>query len=894
MIALIITAFWVLAGGLACAHLLRLRQMDLSEMLALGAGLGLAVLSLAMAASLLPKPWAAGLLLGGLAVLPVYLYRFYRQTFEASRLRSEPDPDGSPSEPDRPDAGDDWPLGLTPAGLRVAALALLLLAAGRLRLANLGYAEFQGDEARAMLLAQELGRSGSPEAILQHKKGPIELLLPAPGPRLNDLSERTARLPFALAGLAALLGAWALGARLFGSRAGWLAAMLMALDGYLIAFSRIVQYQSIVLLFSVLAVWCAWRFHRRAADAGRCLLLAGFFLGLGSWAHYEMIFAVPPVAWLILSRGVSERWSPRVWLRRLAPPVTLAAALCLAFYLPFVRHPQFARTWDYISQRRVGGGMPYNMLGDWFTRASFYNASYFVIAVALILIAVVLRLLVLAWGGTGRILGGLWLLGLALLIARPAWLQIGPTEADPPRSLALLVFLPVLAALLAAPRLDARWRMLLLWLAGPFFAAAFLVKKPHTHFYTMLPAWLLMAGWGLDQAVGWLETRLGRLRGRQLAAGLGALLLLVFFLHQQVVFVRHDPEYKRVWPEARLAGYWQPFEALPRGGYFGFPYRAGWSTVREMFRAGLLSGSYDSNEEALITGWYTMGAPRCPEAPDYYLVAWRPQDAEPIPDDLAGRGYHLHAQILVGGQTKLEVYQRAPLLTDAPLTVEDDGSIRRLLRDLDAAAAAEPGGPPAPRALRDADRSIAAAAALGLPLVEDRRDWRFGEAIRLLGADYPLLSEAYGAPIASRRAKAGTAPAERHSSQGEAALGVSLVWQALAPIETNLSVFVHLVDAAGNTVAQSDGWPDCGRAPSSGWGRDEAGAYMADSTAFVYDQHRLLLPAEGLPPGEYRVRAGLYQAETGQRLPARPMADPMAEPFDAIELWSFRITDAAD
>ena len=209
MIALIITAFWVLAGGLACAHLLRLRQMDLSEMLALGAGMGLAVLSLAMAASLLPKPWAAGLLLGGLAVLPVYLYRFYRQTFEASRLRSEPDPDGSPSEPDRPDAGDDWPLGLTPAGLRVAALALLLLAAGWLRLANLGYAEFQGDEARAMLLAQELGRSGSPEAILQHKKGPIELLLPAPGPRLNDLSERTARLPFALA-LLLIAGLWIL------------------------------------------------------------------------------------------------------------------------------------------------------------------------------------------------------------------------------------------------------------------------------------------------------------------------------------------------------------------------------------------------------------------------------------------------------------------------------------------------------------------------------------------------------------------------------------------------------------------------------------------------------------------------------------------------------------
>ncbi len=944
MIALLVTTLWLAAGALALAHLLRLRGLDLCELLSLPVAIGLSGLLLASALPLLPSPWSIVLLLAFLILLPFYLYRDYRRRLEeisaryaaesgdagddpvddASELASaieadEEDPASGVAggEPrGQADARDPWPLGPKPSGLRVAALALLLILAGWLRLAHLGYAEFQGDEARAMLMAHEIGRSNDPEALLRHKKGPAEVLLPSAGLRLGDLSEGGARLPFALAGLAAVLLVWALGARLFGSRAGWLAALLVALDGYLVAFSRIVQYQSVVLLFSVAAVWCAWRFHRRARDGDRCLILAGLLLGLGSWAHYEMIFAAPPVAWLVLSRAWREGWSARRWLRQAGPPLALAAIVCGSFYLPFALHEQFGQTWTYIAERRVGGGMPYNMLGDWFTRASFYNASYYVAGIALVLVAVVVSRLAAAWGRAGRALGGLWLLGLAVVVLRPEWLEIGPAEADPPRSLALLVFLPVLAALLAAPGLDARWRMLLLWLAGPFLAAAFLVQKPHTHFYTMMPAWLLLCGWGLDRAVTWLEARAGQRDGRRIALAAGSAILVVFVLHQHVVFVRHDPEYKRVWPEARLPGYWQPFESLPRGGYFGFPYRAGWSTLREIYRAGLISGSYDSNEESLITGWYSFGAPRCPIDPDYYLVAWRPQDVEDVPEEIIERDYHRSWVITVNGRPKLEVYQREPTSGEA-ITIEDDGSIRDWLdewEDIVSDTAEDFRAPPSALDLRRADDSIAVAAALELPLVEDRREWIFDDSIRLVGLDYPLQSEAYGAPIGDSMANAdqdvesladgqATAPGggpvaaipEQRPSLGAAGLGLTFVWQALAPIETNYSVFVHLVDEAGNTVAQSDGWPDCGRAPTASWGRDEDGNFQTDPAAFVYDPHRLMMSTDqavdGLPEGIYTVRAGLYDPATGQRLPARPMDEAEAGAADAIELWRFRIVD---
>lgn len=784
-------------------------------------------------------------------------------------------------------------------------MLLLLAVAVFFRFRHLGYSEFQGDEARAVLMAHQLTRSGSPGVLLMHKKGPIEVLLPAAPIRRGELGEQSARLPFAVAGLLGVLMAYALGARLWGPRAGWLAAMLLAIDGYLIAFSRIVQYQSVVFLFSVLAVWCAWRFYRGGPGAARQLGLAGLFLGLGTWAHYEMVFALPPVAWLVFARGRAERWPARAWLRQTLPPALLMAAITALFYLPFLRHPQFAATSAYILDSRIGAP-PYNQWGDYFQRASFYNASYYVLFMAAALVAVIVARLRGVWGRAGLALAGLWLLALALLAARPDWFALGPAEAEPRRSLAVLVFLPVLLALILAPRTGVRWRTLLLWFAGPFLAAGFLVQKPHTHFYTLMPAWALMVGWGLDRGLAALEARWSDPRPARLAAGLaGALLLGVFALHQYVVFIRHDPEYKRVYPEARLPGYWTPFgDTPPRGGYFGFPYRAGWNTARALVEAGIVSGSYDSNEEGLITGWYTAGAPRCGGEPRYTFVAWRPQDEEEIPVEAVAREQRLVAVIHVEDQPKLWIYDRAPEEGAAgpaePLMLDDDPEA--IEARLGAMPEASDTAPAAPAGFTPPGSSIPVAQALALPLPERALAATFEEGIRLLGVDFPLASEAAGAleggvggagDSGDARA-ADPAAAPRVTLPPGSTLGVTFAWEADARPRRNYSVFLHLRDAAGNTLAQADGWPACGLAPTSEW----------KPGVPVYDGHALRLPPD-LPPGTYEVRAGLYDPETGARLgvvPGSPQdSAPGTSPAGAsagagsgedLLLWRFELLGA--
>jgi hypothetical protein len=45
----------------------------------------------------------------------------------------------------------------------------------------------------------------------------------------------------------------------FNAIAGWSAAFLLAFDGYLIGFSRFVQYQSVVFFLSALVVLALYR-----------------------------------------------------------------------------------------------------------------------------------------------------------------------------------------------------------------------------------------------------------------------------------------------------------------------------------------------------------------------------------------------------------------------------------------------------------------------------------------------------------------------------------------------------------------------------------------------------------------------------------------------------------
>lgn len=109
------------------------------------------------------------------------------------------------------------------------------------------------------------------------------------------------------------------------------------------------------------------------------------------------------------------------------------------------------------------------------------------------------------------------------------------------------------------------------------------------------------------------------------------------------------------------------------------------------------------------------------------------------------------------------------------------------------------------------------------------------------------------------------------------ALDVTLFWQASDAVEQPLVVFVHLLDSAGQLVANHDGPPASGLFPTDSW--------LPGMT--VPDTHRIDLPPE-LSPGTYELRAGLYDPNTGARLPLN-FAGEQAVEGDSISLGSVEI-----
>ena len=111
------------------------------------------------------------------------------------------------------------------------------------------------------------------------------------------------------------------------------------------------------------------------------------------------------------------------------------------------------------------------------------------------------------------------------------------------------------------------------------------------------------------------------------------------------------------------------------------------------------------------------------------------------------------------------------------------------------------------------------------PPVDIPVDAEFGGAIRLVGVDVPL----------DRIHPAARVP-------------ITVTWQAVKPVDRSYTTFVHIVDAAGQVIAQEDHIPGRGTAPSDGWLPGEV----------IVDRFEVTLPEEFSPP--LWLEVGLYDA----------------------------------
>lgn len=133
--------------------------------------------------------------------------------------------------------------------------------------------------------------------------------------------------------------------------------------------------------------------------------------------------------------------------------------------------------------------------------------------------------------------------------------------------------------------------------------------------------------------------------------------------------------------------------------------------------------------------------------------------------------------------------------------------------------------------------------------------------------DYPQLVE-----LADGIALQGYDLSSSTVSSGEA-ITLTLHWEARAVPSTDYQVFVHLLGAGPDPVAQGDGPPLAGDYPTGMWAAGEV----------IADPRVIALPVD-LPQGRYWLSVGMYDLETMARLPRLDGAGDSIEIPTAVEV----------
>ena len=107
--------------------------------------------------------------------------------------------------------------------------------------------------------------------------------------------------------------------------------------------------------------------------------------------------------------------------------------------------------------------------------------------------------------------------------------------------------------------------------------------------------------------------------------------------------------------EKRPDGYWVTYDEPDNKARFGFPLNNGWKVIGELYRTGVLAGSFESNEkEAWVPAWYTRGTDRCRREADWFfeirnLEPWGNEDSLAMEHYLR-QGFEKWGTVQVNGQ----------------------------------------------------------------------------------------------------------------------------------------------------------------------------------------------------------------------------------------------------
>jgi mannosyltransferase len=204
-------------------------------------------------------------------------------------------------------------------------LAALLVLAAALRFSTLGLQSFWYDEAFTPVHVLHRSLSATLRAMVHTENSPpLWYLIAWADARVLGTGEVALRLPSALAGVATVPVAWAIGRELAGRRAAIVAAALVAANPLFVWYSQEARAYALFVLTAAVAMLCFLRAEREPTPAR----MAAFALSgsLALLSHYFAVFLLIPMA-VWLARPDRTPAARRAALAASAAPAIVGLAL---------------------------------------------------------------------------------------------------------------------------------------------------------------------------------------------------------------------------------------------------------------------------------------------------------------------------------------------------------------------------------------------------------------------------------------------------------------------------------------------------------------------------------------------------------------------------------------
>ncbi len=236
-----------------------------------------------------------------------------------------------------------------------------------LRFSDLGYSSFYGDETKTFYLDKTVSAS---KYFFDQRKGPVQFLVVWLSEKIvGGHDELLTRIPFALAGSLSIIGFYLVVKKMFSEKVALVATALFALNGFYIAFSRTIQYQSFLLLFGFFSIYLCLKYleNKKIIYA----IISSVLLGLAYLSHYDAVFFNVVIAFYVLKNILEKKVSLKEITKYYLLPLTLVVG---AFYLPYIVNGFMSEnTVNYLSRRL--SGFEYGTNSSWYT-FWVYNPSY--------------------------------------------------------------------------------------------------------------------------------------------------------------------------------------------------------------------------------------------------------------------------------------------------------------------------------------------------------------------------------------------------------------------------------------------------------------------------------------------------------------------------------------